>query len=157
MHQSWSQKHEWFVRSKALEVLIAQALGSRKKSLSWLKLKNCTYFLSWQLPRFLRYLRYTVKFKCVFVSMLSIVHSWWDNHLLPHPADRLFAGKYTAEYLMSVSRTFDTRNDVMLCNQCLAAKVHYTSPEGARAKATKVVKLNIALLKDDRQTIPSQG
>ena len=31
VHQSWSQKkHEWFVRSKTLEVLlIAQALGSR--------------------------------------------------------------------------------------------------------------------------------
>ena len=34
---------------------------------------------------------------------------------------------------------------VVLCNQCLAAEVHYTGPEGARAKATKVVKLNIAL------------
>ena len=31
------------------------------------------------------------------------------------------------------------------------------APEGARAKATKFVKLNIALLKDGRQTIPSQG
>ena len=34
-----------------------------------------------------------------------------------------------------------------MCNQCLAAEVHYTGPEGARAKATKVVRLNIALLK----------
>ena len=63
----------------------------------------------------LRYtrVRYTVKFKCVLVSMTSIVHSWWDNHLLPHPADKphLFAGKYTTEYLMSVSRSFDTRDD----------------------------------------------
>ena len=45
----------------------------------------------------------------------------------------------------------------VLCRQCLVAKVHCNGPEGARAKATKVVKLNIALLKDDRQTIPSQG
>ena len=67
-------------------------------------------------PEFLKHryarVRYTVKFKCVLASMLSIVHSWWDNHLLPHPTDRphLFDGKYTAEYLMGVSRDFDARN-----------------------------------------------
>ena len=66
-------------------------------------------------PEFLKHryarVRYTVKFKCVLASMLSIVHSWWDNHLLPHPTDRphLFAGKYTAEYLMGVSRDFDAQ------------------------------------------------
>jgi len=79
-------------------------------------------FIVGRCPRHLKFLkhrytrvRYTVKFKCVLVSMLSVVHSWWDNHLLPHPFDRphLFAGKYTAEYLMSVSRDFDTRNDAI--------------------------------------------
>ena len=70
-------------------------------------------------PEFLKHryarVRYTVKFKCVLASMLSIVHSWWDNHLLPHPTDRphLFDGKYTAEYLMGVSRDFDARNEAM--------------------------------------------
>jgi len=59
--------------------------------------------------------RYTVKFKCVLVTMVSVVHSWWDNHLLPHPADRphLFAGKYTAEYLRSVRRDFDMRSEAI--------------------------------------------
>ena len=45
------------------------------------------------------------------MPVLSVIHRWWDQHLLPHPADRphLFAGKYTEEYLLSVRRDFDAR------------------------------------------------
>ena len=45
------------------------------------------------------------------MSGLSVIRRWWENHLLPHPADRphLFAGKYTKEYLLSARRDFDAR------------------------------------------------
>ena len=45
------------------------------------------------------------------MPVLTVVHRWWDHHLLPHPADRphLFVGKYTKEYLLSVRRDFDVR------------------------------------------------
>jgi len=58
--------------------------------------------------RYLR-VRQTVKFRCLLVPLLVFVHRWWDHHLQPHPADRphLYAGKYTEDYLLSVSRGFD--------------------------------------------------
>ena len=58
-----------------------------------------------------RYLRVhrTVVLKCTLVPMLSIIHCWWDLHLLPHPVDRphLYAGKYTKDYLLSVRQDFN--------------------------------------------------
>ena len=58
--------------------------------------------------RYLR-VRQTVKFRCLLVPLLVFVHRWWDYHLQPHPTDRphLYAGKYTEDYLLSVSRVFD--------------------------------------------------
>ena len=58
--------------------------------------------------RYLR-VRQTVKFRCLLVPLLVFVHRWWDYHLQPHPADRphLYAGKYTEDYLLSVSRVVD--------------------------------------------------
>jgi len=77
--------------------------------------------------RYIR-IRNAVLFKCTLMSLLSVIHRWWDHHLLPHPADRphLFGGKYTGEYLLSVRRDFDARggNLVMLpsgwfyCEEC---------------------------------------
>jgi hypothetical protein len=60
--------------------------------------------------RYIR-VRNAVLFKCTLMPVLSVIHRWWDHHLLPHPADRphLFAGKYTEEYLLSVRRDFDAR------------------------------------------------
>ena len=51
----------------------------------------------------------TVVLKCTLVPMLSIIHPWWDLHLLPHPVDRphLYAGKYTKDYLLSVRQDFN--------------------------------------------------
>jgi hypothetical protein len=61
-----------------------------------------------------RYLRVhrTVVLKCTLVPMLSIIHRWWDLHLLPHPVDRphLYAGKYTQDYLLSVRQEVDVPN-----------------------------------------------
>ena len=62
--------------------------------------------------RYIR-IRNAVLFKCTLMSSLSVIHRWWDHHLLPHPADRphLFVGKHTEriQFAERQARDFDAR------------------------------------------------
>jgi hypothetical protein len=52
--------------------------------------------------RYIR-VRNAVLLKCTLMPVLSVVHRWWDHHLLPHPADRphLFGDKLVYERVLA--------------------------------------------------------